>query len=74
MALLALAYAYFGAFGLQALSQRIRKPNARARLLRFSVTGLFFTPPAIYARPIFGAWGQINPVDNRRLAYRALIS
>lgn len=61
VALLALAYAYLGGFGVQSLVDRRPQLARWARLLpRFSGVVLLIVP-VLYAIPMFGAWGQVRP-------------
>ena len=63
VALLALVYAYGGGFGLHALQQVIPHTGLwRGRISR-AVGGVALITVAIFALPIFGTWGQLEPTD-----------
>ena len=62
-ALLALVYAYLGAFGLQILWEKIRQRATWPHWAPYATAGVFFVLTAAYALPIFGVWGQVKPTD-----------
>ncbi|MFQ5872253.1 MAG: hypothetical protein ACE5JL_00425 [Dehalococcoidia bacterium] len=57
---LALTYTYLGAFGLQRLFDNL--PRLRPRTATIAGV-LVFIIPMIYALPIFGSWGQLQPTE-----------
>jgi hypothetical protein len=62
VALIALAYAYLGAFGVRQVADLLRNTRLRTSLARTVVSGLVLAMPIIYGLPIFAAWGQIRSV------------
>lgn len=63
VALLALVYAYLGAFGLQTLWERIQQRAMWPSWTPHATTGALIILAAVYALPIFGAWGQVKPTN-----------
>jgi len=63
VALLGLAYAYFGAFGLQSLLRSVSPTRLWAERLLSTAGVLVLIIPLIYALPMFGAWGQVRPTS-----------
>lgn len=61
--LLVLVYAYFGATGLQAFWYNASRPNVRIKWLPHVGAGFVFLLALAYSLPLFGAWGQIKPVE-----------
>ncbi|HIM63625.1 MAG TPA: hypothetical protein EYM42_12975 [Dehalococcoidia bacterium] len=63
VALLALAYAYLGAFGLQTLVEKVKLDATSPRWAPLAASGVFIVLTAIYAMPIFGVWGRVKPTN-----------
>ncbi len=63
VALLALAYTYLGAFGLQSILESLSQSVLRAKRLLPVAGCLALLVPAVYGLPIFGAWGQLHPTE-----------
>ncbi|MDP2948059.1 MAG: hypothetical protein Q8P22_00785 [Chloroflexota bacterium] len=63
VAILALTYAYLGAFALQSLAAPTLNLTNGARRAVGAVTALALLVPVIYALPMFGTWGQLKTTE-----------
>ena len=61
VALVALGYAYLGAFGVRHVANLLSTTRLGTRPARIVISGLVLIMLVIYGLPIFGAWGQLRP-------------
>jgi len=61
--LLALVYAYLGAFGAQAFLNRFTQSSSSATRIVYSMVGVFAFVILVYSFPLFGTWGQLRPTE-----------
>lgn len=63
VAVLALGYAWLGALGLQAASDRRGEATRGLRAPRAALPAVAALLPVALGLPVFGAWGQLRPAD-----------
>ena len=63
VALLVLPYVYLGAYGLQRILDVGPQATLSAKRLARPAGALVLIVPIVYALPIFGSWGQLQPTE-----------